>query len=292
MDLTALSGAATIALASSIIFVLVVKSWQAFANSMSSTRFPHAIMLEAAQRFRDDLERLGREQSIYLVSALVFTVIFCVFYLLPPIGLFDQLPRWQLYILLVMIVLSAGYASYRLSRIALARRKLAFIRDANMATGHALQKITSNRNRAFHDVKCDAGVIDNVIVGLHGVYAVSVIARKPGKTNLVRLKGDKLTFAPGKESISVARSGAKSEQLARELKSIVKHDIRVRSVIAVPGWEIDSQSSDEYLIVNERNLAMLSGWKDEKDYLMNEDVEAIQKLLTERCTRFGRRDWE
>jgi hypothetical protein len=33
---------------------------------------------------------------------------------------------------------------------------------------------------------------------------------------------------------------------------------------------------------------MLSGWKDQADYLMNEDVEAIQKLLTQRCTRFTR----
>jgi hypothetical protein len=66
----------------------------------------------------------------------------------------------------------------------------------------------------------------------------------------------------------------------------VKHDVRVRSVVAVPGWEIESQVSDEYLVVNERNLAMLSGWKDQKDYLMNEDVESVQKLLTKRCTRF------
>ena len=60
-------------------------------------------------------------------------------------------------------------------------------------------------------------------------------------------------------------------------------------MITVPGWEIDSQNSDEYLIVNERNLAMLSGWKEQKDYLMNEDVDSIQKMLTERCTRFGKK---
>ena len=65
--------------------------------------------------------------------------------------------------------------------------------------------------------------------------------------------------------------------------------VRVRSVITVPGWEIDEQASNDYLIVNERNLAMLSGWKEQEDYLMNEDVESIQKMLTERCTRFGKK---
>ena len=244
-------------------------------------------MFEAAQRFRNELERLGREQSVYLISALVFTVFFCIFYLLPPIGLFDDLPRWQVYILLGLCAIAAIYVSYRLFHIAIARRRIAFIRDANMATGHALQKLTTNQNRVFHDVRCRAGVIDNVIVGLHGIYAISVIAKKPGKTNLVRIKGDILSFAPGKESVSVARSGKKSEQLARELRKIVNHKIRVRPVIAVPGWEIEAQLSDEYLVVNERNLAMLSGWKEQADYLMDEDVEAIHALLTKRCTRFA-----
>lgn len=286
MDLTALSSATTIALASTTIFLLVVKSWQALTVSTSSSRFPNAIMFEAAQRFRDELERLGREQSVYLISALVFVVIFCVFYLIPPIGLFDELPAWQLYLLLGIFIIAAGYSSFRLFRIAIARRRLAFIRDANMATGHALQKLTTNQNRTFHDVRCQAGVVDNVIVGLHGIYAVSVICRKPGRKNQVRLNGDVLSFAPGKESVSVSRSGKKSAQLAREFRKVVNHDVRVRSVIAVPGWEVESQVSDEYLVVNERNLAMLSGWKEQADYLMNEDVEAIHKLLTKRCTRF------
>jgi len=286
MDLTALSGAATIALASTILFLLVVKSWHALARSMPTTRFPNSIMFEAAQRFRDELERLGREQSVYLISALVFSVIFSVFYLLPPIGLFDDLPGWQIYVLLAVFTVAAGYSLYRLFHIAVARRRLAFIRDANMATGHALQKLTSNRNRAFHDVRCQAGIIDNVIVGLHGIYAISVIAKKPGKNNRVRLKGDELSFAPGKETISVSRSGRKSAQLARELRKIVNHEVRVRPVIAIPGWEVESQSSDDYLVVNERNLAMMSGWKEQADYLMDEDVAAIQNLLTKRCTRF------
>lgn len=289
MNLVALSGAVTIALASTIVFLLIVKSWQAFAHSSATSRFPKSIMREAAQRFRDDLERLSREQAVYLTSALVFTVIFSVSYLLPPKGLFDALPQWQLIVTLVLCVIAAGYTTFRLFQIIIARRRLVFILDANMATGHALQKLTANQNRVFHDVPCQAGIIDNVVVGQHGIYAISVIARKAGKDNRVRLQGDALTFAPGKVSLSVSRSGEKSTQLAREFRKLLGHDVRVRSVIAVPGWEIDSQASDEYLIVNERNLAMLGGWKEQKDHLLNEDVDALQKLLTVRCTRFGRK---
>lgn len=287
MELTLLSGAATIALASTIIFLLVVKSWTVFAKTTSSTRFPESIMREAAQRIRDKLVKLSHDQSVYLVSTLVFTVVFCIFYLIPPLGMFDDVPRWQLILVLVILGVAAAFLAYQIVRTVIEKRRLVFCRDANMATGHALQKITANQNRVFHDVPCAAGSIDNVIVGLHGIYTVSVIARKVSKNQRATLKGDRLAFG-NKHAVSIKRSAIKSEQLAREIRKVAGHDIRVRSVIAIPGWEIESQESSEFLLVNERNLAMLTGWKDQKDYLMNEDLEAVQQLLTERCTRFSR----
>lgn len=287
MNLVALSGATTIALASTIVFLLVVKSWHVISQSIvATTRFPNSIMLEAAQRFRDELERLAREQTIYLSAALVFSVIFAVTFLFPPQGMFDELPRWQLILVLVLFAAAAVYTPYRLIRIILKKRHLAFVRDANMATGHASQKLNANQNRLFHDVTCGAGVIDHVVVGRHGIYAVNVVAIKPGKDNNVSLRGDKLTF-PGNKVMSVARCGAKSEQLAKEIAKLLKHHVRVRTVIVVPGWEVESQSSEGYLAVNERSLTMVTGWKDPNDFLMNEDVDAVQKMLTERCKRYS-----
>ena len=102
-------------------------------------------------------------------------------------------------------------------------------------------------------------------------------ASSPGnqeKNNMARLKGDSLVFA-GQDAISVKRSAAKSAQLSKEIRKVTAHTLRVRSVIAIPGWEIESQDSGEYLVVNERNIAMLTGWRDQKDYLLDEDVEAI-----------------
>jgi hypothetical protein len=288
MNLAALSGPVTIALAGTIVFLLILKSWHVLAQSIVvTTRFPNSIMFEAAQRFRDKLERLGREQSIFLIATLVFAVIFAITYLFPPLGMFEDLPQWQLILVLVLFGAAALYTPYRLLNIMIAKRRLSFIRDANMATGHALQKLSANQNRLFHDVPCGASVIDNVVVGRNGIYAISVVARKPGKDNTVSLRGDKLTFAPGDVSMSVARIGAKSGEFAKEIGKLLKHDVRVRSVVVVPGWEVDAQTSEAYLAVNERNLTMISGWKDPNDFLMNEDVDVVQNMLTERCTRFS-----
>jgi hypothetical protein len=280
----------TIAMLSTLLFVLVARAWHTFGRVASgSNRFSESILFEAAQRFRDQFDTLTREQSVYLASSLVFLVIFSIAFLLSPERLFHDLPQWQLLALLAGVLVAALYGLYRFIVVVLQKKKVEFIRDANIATGHGLQRLTSNQNRVFHDVPCATGVIDNVIVGLHGIYAVCVFAKRPGKDNRVRLSGEKLAFAPGKDVVSVSDCGKRAEQLAREVRKQVGHDVRVRPVVAVPGWEIDAQASDQYLLVNERNLGMLRGWKDQQDYLMNEDVEQIQRLLTERCTRYKRK---
>ena len=290
MNLETLSGAASIALASTFVFLLLAKSWHAIARSVGSTSsFPDSIMREAAQRFRDKTDLLTRRLQIYLTSALVFVVIFTLSHFLRAGEVFSDIPTWQLAVILAVLSGVSLYAAYHFVTVLLARRRIEFQRDANIATGHGLQKLTANQNRIFHDVPCSAGIIDNVVVGVHGIYAVNVVSRRPRKDNRVRLTGDTLEFAPGNYSFALAGFAQRTSRLAQEFRKVLKHDVRVRSVVAVPGWEIDSQSSDEHLILNERNLAMLHGWKDKNDYLMDEQVEKLQKLLTDRCTRFGRK---
>jgi hypothetical protein len=290
MTLEILSGAMTIAMLSTLLFLLIAGAWQTLSRAASgNNRFSHSILYEAAQRFRDQCDSLTRKQSVYLASLLVFLVIFCTAFVLSPERLFQGMSEWQLIALLAAVLIAALYGLYRFAVVVLQKKKVEFIRDANIATGHGLQRLTSNQNRVFHDVPCATGVIDNVIVGVQGIYAVCVFAKRPGKDNRVRLNGEQLAFAPGKAVISVAECGKRAAQLAREVRKHLGHDVRVRPVVAVPGWEIDAQASDEYLVVNERNLGMLRGWKDQKDYLMNEDVDQIQKMLTERCTRYKRK---
>jgi len=73
MNIQAISGSATVAIACTFVFVLAARFWQLFARSLNAhPNFPHAIMREAAQRFRDELETLSRKQSSYLGAGLMF----------------------------------------------------------------------------------------------------------------------------------------------------------------------------------------------------------------------------
>ena len=286
MDIEAISGAATVALTSTILFLLIAKSWSALSRTVSSTpSFAESIMRESAQRFRDELERLSISQSIYLSGALVFLVLFVAAYILQAQHLFTGYPAWQLWLQIGFLAFAAVFAAWRLGRTIFARRQVKFVRDANVAVGHQLQNIATGANRVFHDVETSAGIVDHVLVGQTGIYAVNVVARRGGNKGSAVLSDNHLTFTNGDETKPVVDVTASTARLEKEISKLLGHKIRVRSVIAVPGWDIGEQACESHLLVNERTIAMLRGWKDQSDYLMNEDVDTLQRELTARCSR-------
>jgi len=285
MDIQSFSGAATVALASTIVFVLVTISWQIIARSVGSSHsFADSIMREAAQRFRDEFDRLSSNQSNYFSAGLVFIVLFTAAYALNAERLFDGYPVWQLNIFLFALVAVALIIFVDLARTVYSRRQIKLLRDANIAIGHQLQRISAGFGHVYHDVETSSGIIDHIIVGQSGVFAVNVFARRPPKNGEAALDGNSLRFTPGKTSVSIVAMAANTAALEREFRRLLDHRVRIRSVIAVPGWEVNVQSSEEHLLVNARNLPMIRGWKDQTDYLMNEDVDALHEMLTSRCS--------
>ncbi|MBT8099168.1 MAG: NERD domain-containing protein [Gammaproteobacteria bacterium] len=286
MDIESISGAATVALTSTLVFVVIAKSWQMINRSVSShTNFPDSIMREAAQRFRDEFERLTSSQSTYLSAALMFAVFFVAAYVLNAERLFVGYPIWQLSVLLITLIAGALLAAFRLLKTIFIRHRVKLRRDANIAIGHQLQRLASGIGRTYHDIETKAGIIDHLLIGPNGAYAINVVARAPSRKGTVQLQNNQLIFLPGSKSISIVEGAAAIASLEREFRRLLDHRVRVRSVVAIPGWEIAGQSSDEHLLVNERNLSMIRGWKDQADFLMNEDVEALHEMLTSRCKR-------
>ena len=284
MDIESISGAATVALTSTLVFVLVAKSWQLINRSVGSNpSFSDSIMREAAQRFRDEFERLTRAQSIYLSAALVFFVLFVSAYALNAERLFAGYPAWQLYLLLAALTIGAALVAYRLVATMLVRHRVKLKRDANIAVGHQLQTIATGLGRTYHDVETSGGIIDHLVIGQNGAYAVNVVARGAARGGSAELRGNELVFSPGEKTESIVAIGEGIASLEREFRRLLDHRVRVRSVIAIPGWDVAEQASEEHLLVNERSLPMLRGWKDKADYLMNEDVDSLHDLLTSRC---------
>lgn len=286
MNIEAISGSATVAIACTFVFLLAAKFWHLFARSLNAhPSFPDAIMCEAAQRFRDEFEALSRKQSTYLGACLTFVFIFVVAHTFDARQLFEGYPAWQLYLLLVTLFAAACFVFYRHIRTISEWRKVRFLRDANIAIGHALQRIAIGQDRVFHDVATSAGIVDHVLVGPGGIYAVNVVARRAMRRESAQLVDGELRFKPSGTKIPITDIASRTTRLEQEFRELIRNSVRVRSVIAVPGWHADSQSGDGHLVVDERTLPMLRGWRSEADYLMDEDVQTLQQHLTKTCKR-------
>jgi hypothetical protein len=286
MNIEAISGSAMVAVACTFLFLLAAKSWHVIARTLSAhPSFSDSIMREAAQRFRDELEALSRKQSAYLGACVMFVFIFAVAHTFEAHQLFEGYPASQLYLLLATLSAGAGFAMYRLVCTIREWRQVRFLRDANIAVGHSLQRIATGHGRVFHDVPTSAGIVDHVIVGQSGIHAVNVVAHRALRRKTVALSGNELRFQPDGQTIPIADIATRTTKLEQEFRDLLKNAVRVRSVIAVPGWQTEGQSNEGHLVVNERTLPMLRGWRNEADYLMDEDVEALQQHLTRACKR-------
>lgn len=286
MEIESISGAAMVALASTLTYVAVATSWQFLTRALNpDPAFSRTMMHEAAQRFRDEMDRLARTQSVYLSGTLVFAVLFVAAYELDADRIFSGYPIWQLQILLTTLAFGATYAGWKLVQTVLACRRIRLLRDANIAVGHQLQHIVSGFGRVYHDVDTSAGIIDHVVVSPRGTYAIHVFAKRPESGGTVALDGNSLCFQPSGQSVSTVPIGARTAALEREFRRLVDHRVRVRSVIAVPGREVAAEYGEDHLLVNDRSLPALIGWNSESDHLLNEDVADLQAMLQDLCVR-------
>ncbi len=284
MEIEAISGASAVALTSTIVFLLVARAWTSVSRAVTATpSFSDRITHEAAQRFREKLERISTSRSTYLSGMLVFALLFTAAYILHAENLFRGYPRWQLFLQLGFTLLVVGFAISRLIKNVIAGLKLSFLRDANIAIGHQLQQLSAQGAYVFHDIGTARGVIDHVLVGQKGLYAINVIARRQRKRSNVRLQNNTLEFFGDDVAYSIESINEKNARLQKNLQGMFGDRVRLRSVIAVPGWDVGEQIGEQHLLVNERTIAVLSGWHDSHSQLMNEDVDALRLELGKRC---------
>lgn len=291
MNLAVISSTIAFALAGTLVFTaLLILGRKLPLILRRRTRFQSSATNNPAEFLRTEWHRLGQRRSLYLTPILFFIVCGLTLLLAEPTDSGIKLAGWQQVCVIVIVGIALAGALYRGIQFSVRRQQLQFKIEASQTIGHALRQITANLNRTFHDVPCALGIVDHVVVGIHGIYAIKVLARRPGKDNTLTLSNQVLDFAAGRYLVPLAETSKIVDRFARECSKIVQHEVHVRLVVAVPGWDIGAQSDDNILITNERNLAMLTGWKDERDYLLNEDAEALQKYLDERCARSARPD--
>lgn len=278
--------ALAIALAGSLVFIGMGHAWSVVAAKLQRRNpFGAYIVREPGHRVRTNLQNLDRRYFLYLSSLLVYVLLLVVAMLLQRPPLPFELAAWMWLALSAVLVVVSLLIPFQIIKLKRARSRLAFRRSANIAVGHALQRIASRGYNVYHDVRVGSHVIDNVVIGAKGAYAVNVfvLGNQRARNGTARLDESNLVFGKTKTSAPIGVSVNRAGGLSKELSKVIGHPIRVRSVIAIPGWNVASTDSDKHLLVNEKNVVMLTGWTDPDTYLMDDDVTQIHDYLAPRC---------
>lgn len=169
----------------------------------------------------------------------------------------------------------------------IAWRRGRYAARAHVALGAALARLTLQAHRTFHDVPLGELTLDHVVVGKLGAYAVTVVARRPGKQgNVARINGRSIEFQDGfalLDTLALAERGARA--LADATAKGLSHRPHVLPVVAVPGWEIAPTQGQvgEVFLINEKSAVMLLRAAKPADHLMDQDAVALMERLTQLC---------
>lgn len=278
--------ALAVALAGSLVFIAAGYAWLALGSKLQRRNpFGEHILLEPGHRVRQSLQSLDGRYYLFLSSLLVYVLLLIVVFALASKPLPYSPQAWVWLALSGLIAVVSLVLPFQVVKLKRARSRLAFRRTANIAVGHALQRIASRGYNVYHDVRVGNQTIDNVVIGAKGAYAVNVfvLGNNRAKNGTARLDDSSLVFGKAKTSAPVGVCVNRVGGLSKELSKVIGHPIRVRSVIAVPGWNVASTASDSHLLVNEKNVVMLTGWTDPDTYLMDDDVAQIHDYLAARC---------
>ena len=286
-----LASALAVAFLGAYLYLGVTETRRLVTRRFSSTsQLARQLPLEVGHDIRRELRFLDQRYGAYLGSFLVFVIVLAAVLFSRPTPLLLDVPRWSWMTLATSIGLISMYLPVQALRLHRARARLAHARDAHVVIGHALQRVATKGNHVFHSVRLRTHTIDNVVVGTNGLYVVSVLTgRKPARSGeMVRVDGADVYYGDAKDARALEELRLGIALLAEELGKVVGDAVKIRSVIAAPGWNVGPSEGSGHLLVNEKTLVTLTGWTCADAYLMNEDVDRICRHLSVLCSADGR----
>jgi len=177
-----------------------------------------------------------------------------------------------------LLILFFGLA--KVVQLARYRARLATLLDTHSAVAQRLVEAQLRGNRVYHSVPIGNGIIDNLVVGSNGVYTVQLFPPPDSRCESVLAHAGGLTFRPGDFDCDLRKHKHQTTLLARALSQAVGSPITVLPVIVVPDCTIESTSTERPLLVSMESCTAFIGWKEPDAFLMDEDIEEINRWLS------------
>ena len=183
---------------------------------------------------------------------------------------------------------SIAYFLFNLVKSLNLRRSYQLGYEGEIAVGQELNQLMLEGYRVYHDFPAGKFNIDHIVVGTSGVFAVETKARsKPTSKDRkadakVKYDGRCLRFPKGMDVESLEQSKRQAEWLSKWLRSAVGETVRVRPVVALPGWFVERVASGGIRVINPKNFRSIAKPKD-GNILSEKMISRIVHQLEQKC---------
>jgi hypothetical protein len=160
--------------------------------------------------------------------------------------------------------------------------------EGEIAVGQELNQLMRDGYYVYHDFPAGNFNIDHIVVGSSGVFAVETKARsKPTSKDRkadakVKYDGKSLRFPNGTDVESLEQAKRQAEWLSKWLRSAVGEAVKVRPVVALPGWFVERVASGGIRVINPKNFRSIAKPKD-GNILSEQMISRIVHQLEQKC---------
>lgn len=178
-----------------------------------------------------------------------------------------------------------GFCSVKLWRLLKDRNNYRLGLDCELAVGEELNQLMLEGCRVFHDFPVEEFNkkfnIDHIVVSPKGVFAVETKGRvKPANEETVVYDGRILKFPGWTEDKPLEQARRNAKWLSNWISTVVGEEVWVSSVLAIPGWYIEREITDDMFVFNGKNPQNLL---KRNGYLSPELMKRISYQLEQKC---------
>ena len=231
-----------------------------------------------AREIGDAERRLRRQVTAMLLFACSTGVLAALGRTDPP-----ALPGWGAPAIALLLATAGGLAIAKTVALVRYRARLLILLEACRRVAQRLEEVQRRGHLIFHSVVVGTRIIDHVIVGATGVFAVQLVVPPRDGALTVSLARGALHFGPAHGTFSLQPAVEVFARLAKELARTVGHPIRIVPTLIATCDRVESRDDSRYLLTTEHTCVTLVGWKDPAAFLMEDEVTRIADWLAARC---------
>jgi len=260
---------------------------QAYKFSKKDRKNPltRDLLRSPGDSLRQQIEKLSEDIDYYLMGILFLPGFLYAAYLTQKYYGDLKNDIFIIFIYTITALTFVIFSLFKLWKLLKKRHDYRLGLDCETAVGQELNQLMLEGCRVFHDFPVEEFNkkfnIDHIVVSPKGVFAIETKGRaKPLEESTIVYDGKMLRFSgwTEKEPLEQARRNAK--WLSEWLSNTVGENVSVNPVLAIPGWYIEREATDDIFIFNGKNPQNLLL---KNDHLSEILMKKISYQLEQQC---------